>query len=200
MEDRPLEESELVERARHGDTGAYEELVRRYQEIAARTAYLICGDADDARDAAQEAFVKAFYALDRFRRGAAFRPWMLSIVANEARNRRKAEGRRTALALRASQGGVLEDAVPSPEAAALAAEQHAMLLRALETVSEEDRLIIAYRYFLALSEAEMAAALGCTRGTVKSRLSRALARLLRRISGADGQSGDAPADVRALPE
>lgn len=200
MEDRPLEESELVERARGGDTGAYEDLVRRYQEVAARAAYLITGDADEAQEAAQEAFVKAFYALDRFRRGAAFRPWLLSIVANEARNRRKARGRRVSLELRASQDGALADAVPSPEAAALAQEQHTLLLRALETVSQEDRLVIAYRYFMSLSEAEMATALGCARGTVKSRLARALARLRRGLVELDSTSINVAHDGRAPRE
>src|ERR671910_1217421 len=91
---RPLEESELVERARAGDPGAYAALVRGHEEIAFRTAYLICGNAADAEDAAQEAFVKAHRALGRFRAGEPVRPWLLTIVANEARNRRRSAGPR----------------------------------------------------------------------------------------------------------
>lgn len=182
MEGRPLEEKELVERARRGDANAYEDLVRRYQEIAARTAYLLTGDAVEADDAAQEAFVKAFYALGRFRPGAPFRPWLLRIVANEARNRRKAQGRRAILALRAAEGLPAGDAAPSPEAVALAEERRGTLLRALGSLPPDDRLVIAYRYFFSLSEAEMAEALDCARGTVKSRLSRALARLRERLA------------------
>jgi RNA polymerase sigma-70 factor (ECF subfamily) len=177
VEGRPLEESELVERARRGDAGAFEALVRRHQEIAFRTAYLILADASDAEDAAQEAFVKAYAALPRFRAGAPFRPWLLQIVANEARNRRKAAGRRARLALRAAEDRPPDDAAPSPERAALAAEERAVLLDALNQLRPEDRLTIAYRYFFDLSEAEMAHALGCARGTVKSRLSRSLDRL-----------------------
>jgi len=177
MEGRPLEENALAERARRGDIDAFEDLVRRYQQVAFRTAYLISGDAAEAEDAAQEGFVKAYRALDRFRPGAPFRPWLLQIVANEARNRRKAAARRRDLAARASLVRPSGDAAPSPEAAALAAEQQQALLRALDALREEDRLVIACRYFLDLSEAEMAAVLGCPRGTVKSRLSRALARL-----------------------
>src|SRR4029077_10773432 len=86
---RPPEDSELVERARRGDEDAYEELVRAYQGIAFRTAYVIAGSASDAEEAAQEAFVKAYRALGRFRPGSPFRPWLLQIVANEARNRRR---------------------------------------------------------------------------------------------------------------
>src|SRR5215203_7057824 len=99
---RPLEESELVERARAGDAGAYAALVRGHEEIAFRTAYLICGNAADAEDAAQEGFVKAYRALPRFRAGEPLRPWLLTIVANEARNRRRSAGRRAALTLRAA--------------------------------------------------------------------------------------------------
>src|SRR5439155_14212074 len=100
---RPLDESELVARARRGDGDAYEELVRAYQGIAFRTAYVLAGSAADAEEAAQDAFVKAYRALWRFRAGAPFKPWLLRIVANEARNRRRSAGRRTALALRATQ-------------------------------------------------------------------------------------------------
>jgi RNA polymerase sigma factor (sigma-70 family) len=154
--------------------------VRGHQAVAFRTAYLITGDASEAEDAAQEAFVKAYRALDGFRPGAPFRPWLLAVVANEAKNRRKAAGRRLGLVLRAAGESQPGD-VPSPESAAVAAERRAELLRALETLREEDRLVVGYRYFLQLSEAETAAALGWARGTVKSRLSRALARLRERM-------------------
>jgi RNA polymerase sigma factor (sigma-70 family) len=76
--------------------------VLRYQEVAFRVAYVVLGDTAEAQDAAQEAFIKAYYALPRFRPGAPFRPWLLQIVANQARNRRRAGGRRGALAVRAS--------------------------------------------------------------------------------------------------
>ena len=87
MVDRPLEETELVERARRGDLRAWETIVRTHQGIAFRTAYVVAGNAADAEEAAQDGFVKAYRALGRFRRGAPFRPWLLRIVANEARNR-----------------------------------------------------------------------------------------------------------------
>jgi len=177
MGGRPLEEEELVERARNGDVTAYEQLVRTYQDLAARTAYVITGGAADAQDAAQEAFVKAYYSLGRFRAGAPFRPWLLRIVANEAINRRRSTRRQMGLALRAAEGRLQDDAVPSPEGAALAQDEHRRLVAAMNLLRPEDRLVIAYRYWFDLSESEMADALGCARGTVKSRLSRALARL-----------------------
>jgi RNA polymerase sigma factor (sigma-70 family) len=185
MGGRPLEEAELVDRARHGDVAAYEELVRRYQDLAMRTAYVITGGAD-APDAVQEAFVKAYYSLSRFRPDRQFRPWLLRIVANEAINRRRSARRHANLALRAAEGRLPGDAVPSPEGAALAQGEQEELLQAVNELRTEDRLVIAYRFWLDLSEAEMAEALGCARGTVKSRLSRALARLRKRLSKSRG--------------
>ena len=91
---RPPIEDALVERARDGDSTAFTLLVRDHEEIAFRTAYLITRNAADAEDAAQVGLTKAWRALRRFRRGAPLRPWLLAIVANEARNRRRAEGRR----------------------------------------------------------------------------------------------------------
>ena len=177
VEGRPTEDTELVERARHGDEDAYAALVTRYQALAARTAYVITGSDADAQEAAQEGFVKAYYALDRFREGAPFRPWLLRIVANEAINRRKAVGRRPTVGLSVALDRPSPDTALSPEGAALASERRESVLGALRKMREEDRLVIAYRYFFDLSEAEMADALGVARGTVKSRLSRALVRL-----------------------
>jgi RNA polymerase sigma factor (sigma-70 family) len=177
---RPLDERELVARAQRGDADAYEELVRTYQGIAFRTAYVLSGSAADAEEAAQDAFVKAYKALWRFRAGAPFTPWLLRIVANEARNRRRSAGRRFAVTLRAAQMPSGE-AAPSPEAALLDAERREELVAALGRLSEPDREAITCRYFLDLSEAETAAALGIRRGTVKSRLSRALERLREEV-------------------
>ncbi len=186
MVGRPLSEAELVERAKRGDQDAYGELVHAYQGIAFRTAYLLTGSAADAEDAAQDAFVKAFYALGRFRPGAELRPWLLRIVANEARNRRRSAGRRTNLALRAATDPLSGGAAPSPEANLLASEEQSALLAAVNELPEEQQQVIACRYFLELSEEETAATLGWRKGTVKSRLSRGLARLRERLEADDG--------------
>jgi RNA polymerase sigma factor (sigma-70 family) len=175
--DRPLDETELIERSRRGDTVAYEALVRTHGGIAFRTAYLLCGNAADAEEAAQDGFVKAFRALGRFRSGSPFRPWLLTIVANEARNRTRTAARRAALVLRAADEARPGDAVPSPEAALLSDERRAELLAAVNALRPEERDVVACRYFLDLSEEETAAALDLRLGTVKSRTARALARL-----------------------
>jgi len=184
MEGRPADDSQLIERAQRGDSAAYEEIVQRYQQIVFRTAYVITGSSADAEDAAQEGFVKAYRALDRFRSGADLRPWLLRIVANEARNRVRSSGRRHQLELRLTEGFRPGDAVPSPEAVAIAADERRRLLAMVHALSDEDRLVIASRYFLQLSGEETAAALGIAEGTVKSRLSRALARLKARVEEA----------------
>ena len=144
MEGRPLEERELVLRAQRGDDGAFAELVRAHQEIAFRVAYLITGSSADAEDAVQDGALKAWRALGRFRVGEPWRPWLLSIVANEARNRRRSAGRRAQLALRASREQASGDAAPfpgssTPEAAALAEDERRRLLAALESLPEEAR-------------------------------------------------------------
>ena len=155
--------------------------MKRYQQVAFRTAYIITGSAADAEDAAQEGFVKAYRALDRFRPDADFRPWLLRIMANEARNRVRSSGRRHRLELRLSEGFRPGDAVPSPEAVAVATDERRRLLAMVNELGEDDRMVIASRYFLELSGEETAAALGIAEGTVKSRLSRALARLRARV-------------------
>jgi RNA polymerase sigma factor (sigma-70 family) len=170
---REQTEGELVALARRGDGDAYASLVRAHSDIAFRTAMLITQDAAEAEEAAQDAFVKAWRTLGRFREGEPWRPWLLTIVANEARNRRRSTGRRHALALRV----VPQTQTGSAEATVLATEERSALLTAMARLRDDDRLVLGCRYLLELSEAETAAALGVKVGTVKSRTSRALARL-----------------------
>lgn len=172
-------EDELVERARRGDVDAFSELVARHQQIALRVAYPLVGD--DAADVVQDALVKAYRNLARFRPGASFRPWLLRIVTNEASNRRRSFGRRERLELRVAARAAAE---PSVDDAVLSRERSEELAAALARLSVPDRQVIALRWFSELSEAEMAVALDCAAGTVKSRLSRAMARLREEL--ADG--------------
>ncbi|HEY7381267.1 MAG TPA: RNA polymerase sigma factor [Gaiella sp.] len=183
MGSRPHDDIALVSRAKRGDADAYEELVRMHQSIAFRVALVVGGDPADAEEAAQDGFVKAYRALGRFREGAPFRPWLLQIVANEARNRRRSAARRSALAIRASAQDVSGGAAPSPEAAILDAERRSALVDALGALPDADREVLSCRYLLELSEEETAGALGVRRGTVKSRTSRALARLRESLEG-----------------
>jgi RNA polymerase sigma factor (sigma-70 family) len=175
----PEPEDRLLSRALAGDARAYEELVRRHQQLAFRTAYVLTGSAAEAEEAAQEAFVKAWRALGRFRPGAPFRPWLLAIVAREAGTRRRSATRRAAWTARAAQDErwVPPSADAPTEVAVLQRERTATLLAALERLDPRDREVVELRHVLGLSERETAAVLGCRPGTVKSRLSRALERL-----------------------
>jgi RNA polymerase sigma factor (sigma-70 family) len=129
----------------------------------------------------QEAFVKAYRALDTFRAGSAFRPWLLRIVANEAHNVHRTWRRRSSLELRLAIQPDQADAGPSPEQSAVAASTSAVLLAAINAMPDRDRLVLTCRYFLDLSETETAQVLAWPRGSVKSRLSRALVKLRRAL-------------------
>ena len=168
-------DDELVTRAQAGDHDAYCALLARHRTVALRVGYAIAGD--DAEDAVQEAMIKAFRHLDRFRPGSPFRPWLLAIVANEARNRRRVHGRHDALELRVKANSTSGRTELSAEDAAVALDEQDRLLVAVAALPDRDREIVALRYFAELNEAETSAALECPVGTVKSRLSRALGRL-----------------------
>lgn len=130
----------------------------------------------------QEAFVKGFRALPSFRPGADFRPWLLRIVANETRNLHRSQRRRGVMELRVAQ---LDDPVDRRDPASIAVKHDARtaLLEAVKTLPDKDRLVVTCRYLLDLTEAETAQTLGLARGTVKSRLSRALKKLRPMLEG-----------------
>ena len=175
--------SELVSRAQAGDQAAWEALVREHEQAAFRLAYLFLGETAEAGDVAQEAFIRAFRALDRFDVSRPFRPWLLSIAANLARNRRRSLGRYFAAVRRlvgiASDPAVAAMGSGAAAGAAVSAQNWlaGTLWDAVRRLSAPDQEVIYLRYYLGLSEAEMAATLGVAAGTVKSRLHRALARL-----------------------
>lgn len=141
----------------------------------AKRAAVLWGAGADADDVVQEAFVKAFRALPRFRPGAEFRPWLLRIVINETRNLHRGRARREQRERRWWSGRV--ELEPGPETAVLTAVRAETLAAALDRLPDPLRAVVTCRYLLELSEAETAACLRLPRGTVKSRLSRALARL-----------------------
>ncbi len=194
-----LDEREVICRAQRGDTAAYGLLVTTYHHLAVRSAWLITRDTDEAEDAAQDGFVKAWRALHTFRPDAPFRPWLLRIVVNEARNRRRHRGRQHHLLLReaaATPTALTQQA--APDGPLLAREQQQELLTALDGLREEERLVVSYRYLLGLSEQETAQALSIPRGTVKSRLSRGLSHLRTRLTGTDDTDTDT--DTRAATQ
>jgi RNA polymerase sigma-70 factor (ECF subfamily) len=170
-------ETNLIGRAQNGDELAWEKLVRLHQEAAFRLAYLVVGDAADADDVAQEAFVRAYLSLDRFELGRPFRPWLMAITVNLARNRKRSFGRYLHNLRR------LIEREPEPVrlhhyGEDLQARQEARSLwQAVQRLNQKAQDVVYLRYFLEMSEAETAETLDIAPGTVKSRLHRALKQL-----------------------
>jgi len=166
------DETEILARVRGGESAAYGELVVLHAQIAKRTAVFL-GAGADADDVVQEAFVKAYRALGGFREGSAFRPWLLRIVANETRNVVRSRSRRT----RREELAAPLDVVLDPAEQAVSLERRTELIAAVRALPHAMRQVVTCRYLLDLDEQETAVVLGWPRGTVKSRLHRALGRL-----------------------
>jgi RNA polymerase sigma-70 factor (ECF subfamily) len=169
-----LDESTLIRQAVNGDAAAWESLMQQHQESVFRLAYLLLGDPDDAEDAAQEAFLRAWKYLKRFDAARPLRPWLLSITANLARNRKRSAGRYFAALMRAFRD---EPATARIEEKSLQNMEAGELWHAVQNLNMAEQQIIYLRYFLDLSVNETAQALQVAEGTVKSRLSRALEKL-----------------------
>ena len=167
---RAIDDAEAVARSRDGDLDAYAVLVARYTLRAHRAAFLL-GAGEESDDVVQEAFVKAFRHLSRFRVGEPFGPWLLRIVANETRNLTRSRRRRAALALRLSAAEPAAPAADGPADEVLAAERRAQLVAAVNALPDTGRQVLVCRYFLDLSEAETAQVLEWPLGSVKSRTS-----------------------------
>jgi RNA polymerase sigma-70 factor (ECF subfamily) len=173
---RVIDDAEAIARARDGDLDAYAVLVARYTLRAHRAAFLL-GAGEESDDAVQEAFVKAFRHLSRFRVGQPFGPWLLRIVANETRNLTRSRRRRAALALRLPSAEPSSPAAGGPADEVLAAERRVQLVAAVNALPDRERQVLVCRYFLDLSVTETAQVLAWPLGSVKSRTSRALNRL-----------------------
>lgn len=174
----------IVRQAQQGETAAYDELVRRYQAVAFRTAWLMLGDADEARDATQNGFLKAWLSIERVDATRPFQPWLLTIVANEARNRRRSRGRWLARMLPEDKVELLAETGPTLEQTIEAQNDAGIVLTHLAAMDEPDRMTLWCRYVLELSEQETAAVMACAVGTVKSRTHRAMQRLRSRLQDA----------------
>lgn len=168
-------EVELICRARQGDNAAWEQLMYRFQQPVFRLVYLILGDGAEAEDTAQEAFIRAYLSLGQFDAKRPFRPWLLQIAVNLARNRQRSLGRYLDALRRWWQAEPRQQPTESSEAQ--------MLWQAVQKLRPPAQEIIYLRYFLELSEAETAETLHIAAGTVKSRTHRALQELRKEMAG-----------------
>jgi len=164
---RDRREGTLVREAQRGSADALEELFRRHWRRAHRAAYLVAGDSAAAEDIAQESFLAAIRALDRFDRRRPFGPWLHRITVNRAIDFARARALRSESVLSAAAEG----AAPEPEAFP---EE---LISALAELNPEHRAVVVLRYVLEYTPGEIGEILGLPRGTVNSRLRRGLDRL-----------------------
>jgi RNA polymerase sigma-70 factor (ECF subfamily) len=170
---------ELVRRVQRGERGAFDLLVLRYQHRVVKLVARLLRDPAEAEDVAQEAFVKAYRAIGSFRGDSAFYTWLYRIAVNTARNTMASRQRRP-LDYEADLSESEQSAVESrmrhgdtPEAAALTDEIHHTVNRAVEELPEDLRTAIILREIEGLSYEEIAAAMDCPVGTVRSRIFRA---------------------------
>lgn len=174
-----LTDSELVQKVLQGDCEAFGELVKRYQHQVFTLAYRYLGNREEAADAAQDAFVKAYQGLNGFRQEAGFKTWLYQITSNSCRDRLRKrkyeplvildqpvvtpEGQYT----REIAGG------PSPEEEAERREFHAYLQNLINNLTVEYKEVLILREIEGLSYEAIASRLDLSMGTVKSRLNRA---------------------------
>ena len=165
----------LISRARGGDREAFGALVEQYRDNVYRLAYRMCGNAYDADEAAQEAFVAAWRALPNFRGDAKFSTWLYRLTTNAAIDVMRREKRHQTV----GDGEMIEvaDDADSPQETVERTEQQEAVQEALATLSEEYREVLLLRYMEELDYAEIAEVLQLPSGTVKSRINRAKAAL-----------------------
>lgn len=180
----------LVEACRKGDPTAFEELVDRYKDRIYNVAYRFLGNHEDAQDVAQEVFIRAFRGIKGFRGTAKVYTWLYSITGNLARNKLRDEGRRgrnkgaPLEVLETKARNVLHSmmhASETPEEAARESEMQELLQKCLKDLPEHYRMVFVLRTFEQLSYEEIADAVGCPKGTVKSRLNQARVMLRDRL-------------------
>ncbi|RLC76913.1 MAG: RNA polymerase subunit sigma-24 [Chloroflexi bacterium] len=176
-----MDERKLVERARKGDLDAFNELVIRYQKTAYNVAYRILGDAEAAADAVQDAFLKAFKNIRRFR-GGSFKSWMFRIVTNTCYDVLRARKRRPSSSLdgmevELNHTPLGDSGVESPEEYAIRQELNRLIQEAINSLPPEQRVIIVLSDIEGFDYREISETLGIPLGTVKSRLSRARAKV-----------------------
>lgn len=172
-----VDEMQLVNKARHGDLEAYDELVKRYQERIYATVYHMTSNHEDANDLAQEAFIKAFHALKSFKGGSSFYTWVYRIAVNKTINFLKQRKNKAQMSL----DDIDFNAEHDPDLVALIsdktprrevnlAELQEKLNVAMQKLSEPHRLVVTLHDVQGLSHEEIAKIMECNIGTVRSRL------------------------------
>ena len=184
-------EAGLIERLRAGNLAAFEELVTRFERPVYGLCFRLLGDAEEARDATQETFLKVYRGLSRFRAQSGLKTWIYRIAINQAMNqqrwwRRRHRDETISLDITrgdndTSIGNLLPARGASPEALAIAGEREAHIMRALGEIKQEYRIALVLREIEELSYEEISETLAISIGTVKSRIARGREELRRRV-------------------
>lgn len=188
----------LVKRAQKNDRAAFEKLVEIYQNKVYTLCVRLAGNQTDAQDVAQEAFIKAYRALDNFRNEADFGTWLHRITVNVWLNFRRKDGGRQPVSLDEpypdESGSGMQREVAAPDGDPLQAleekEFRSLVRSALDSLSGEHRDVLVLREIEGYSYEETARMLGCSLGTVKSRLSRAREMMRRRMIEIERETGE----------
>lgn len=171
----------LVQRAKRGDAGAFEEIIDCYQRKVMTTAWRMLGNQEDARDAAQEIFLRAYRYLGGFKIEQDFGGWLYRIIVNVCRDQARKRGSRQQFTSFEDEreAGTFESLASSEdvEANAIRSQQRALIAEALETLSAKERMALVLRDLEGLSTEEVARALGSTQTTVRSQISSARAKI-----------------------
>lgn len=186
VEPAEASEEELLRRCRAGDKGAFGPIVRRYAGRAIGVATLMLGNREDALDASQEAFVRAWRAIGRFDPSRPFYPWYAAILRNVCVNRLRRRGRRPTAPLFDGQARAERDS-SSPVLLAERNERRDRIWRAVQSLETYHREAIVHYHFEGMSYKQIAAALGVPVGTVMSRLHYARRALREKLQGEEDE-------------
>lgn len=170
-------DAELIEACRHPGSdrfeAAFEELFARYRERVYAIAFRVLGNAGDALDVVQESFALVFRKLSTFRGGSLFSTWLFRIVVNSSIDQRRKLASRDPSRVESSEDVDVADHQPGPVDRAESKELSSQVQSAIDALSPKLRAILALRYLEDMSYEDLAATLGLSLGTVKSRLARA---------------------------
>ena len=180
----PLEDFELIQKVKNGQTEAYGQLVRKYQDRVFNACWRICGHLEDARDLTQEAFLRALENISAFRQRSGFYTWIFRVAVNLALSHRRRDGRRRTISLdqptdpRGTQAADLgrraaKERGDDPAASASNAELQARVTRALQGLDDDHRAVVVLRDIEGMNYSEIGEILDIPAGTVRSRLHRA---------------------------
>lgn len=178
-----MTDEEIVGRVRGGETRQFEELVRRHQDAVYGMARRFVGDASDAEDIAQEAFLRVHRGLEGFKGDARFSTWLYRITYNLCADWQRRHARADRRPASLEDTAVLEDKRPGFEQGLQDEEQRASVRRAVEALDERYRSVIILLYYQELSYEQIAEVLGVPLKTVETRLYRARRQLRRSLEG-----------------